>query len=489
MENGACEVINSIGIDIGTTTTQLVISQLTIKNVAPGSLVPRMQITEKVIIYKSKIYRTPILEDGLIDAESIYYFIDFELREAGFKPDSIQTGAVIITGETAKKENARRISNKIADFMGDFVVATAGGCLEGIIAGKGSGACEYSLKHYCTVANIDVGGGTANIGIFKNGEVIDSCCINVGARLLQLDSQSGKILKIEEPLNSILKYMNVQLQEGSLFNKVLFDDICSNMALIIWNVLFGISLPQEISSLILGDPIGYGDEIDVIMFSGGVADWIYETSVSHEIPQLCQYGDVGPLLGERIKVVFESKGRVLTRPTETIRATVIGAGSQTLDVSGSTILVDNDLLPLKNIPVLLPFKEAYTLTEDGIKLAVQNSIRLFANYDFPTPIAIAISGKHCNSFEEMKIYAKGIIAGLRNHIEEGYPIIIILEQDAGKVMGQSIKAHCSNSQIICIDQLKVAEGDYIDIGKAISGGSVVPVVIKTLVFESNTSMC
>ena len=180
------ETVRSVGIDIGTSTTQFVLSMLTVKNVAPGSLVPRMEITDKEIIYRSEIHMTPIGFDDLVDTANLFNLLRYEFDAAGIRPEDIDTGAVIITGETAKKENARIISDKVATFAGDFVVATAGGKLESIIAGKGSGAADYSRKKHLVVANIDIGGGTANIGVFKNGEAIDSCCINVGGRLLQL---------------------------------------------------------------------------------------------------------------------------------------------------------------------------------------------------------------------------------------------------------------------------------------------------------------
>ena len=38
--------------------------------------------------------------------------------------------------------------------------------------------------------------------------------------------------------------------------------------------------------------------------------------------------------------------------------------------------------------------------------------------------------------------------------------------------------------VICIDGIKTLSGDYVDIGEPVAEGHVVPVVIKTLIFNS-----
>ena len=61
--------ILSVGIDIGTTTTQLIFSRLTIQNKGAAFSVPEFAITEKEILYRSKIHFTPLRSDTVIDAE------------------------------------------------------------------------------------------------------------------------------------------------------------------------------------------------------------------------------------------------------------------------------------------------------------------------------------------------------------------------------------------------------------------------------------
>ena len=69
------EEIKSIGIDIGTSTTQLVFSRLVVENVAGSYTVPRVTIVEKEVVYRSKIYFTPLRSATEIDAEAVQQIV------------------------------------------------------------------------------------------------------------------------------------------------------------------------------------------------------------------------------------------------------------------------------------------------------------------------------------------------------------------------------------------------------------------------------
>lgn len=485
MTSEKTEKIKSVGIDIGTSTTQLVISTLTLKNIAPGTLVPRMQITDKSVDYKSQIHFTPILNDSLIDTEKIVELIKSEYEKAGVKPEDVQTGAVIITGETAKKENAKKISKQVAGFAGDFVVATAGGNLESIIAGKGSGASDYSRKNYCTVANIDIGGGTSNVGVFKNGKVIDSCCINIGGRLLRIDGQQEKVTCITEPMKSIIADCGMDICTGSPIGIKEIQRICSRMSEVIIECIKERKLSQLSGMLMMTAPLRLDYNIDVVMISGGVADFVYGLKEVNSVGETAEFGDIGPMLGKQLRKYLDNQTYRLMKPAETIRATVIGAGSQTVDVSGSTIAASSNALPIKNVPVIKPLMGNTIMDEFEISTLIKRSIKNLYQEDLNENIAIAIEDNGYWSFDDIQRVAKGILKGLESIIKYGKPVIIVLEQDCAKVLGQTIKNLNPDCSIICIDQIAVDEGDYIDIGRFIGGDSVVPVVIKTIVFETN----
>ena len=136
----------SLGLDVGTTSSQLVVSRLQVENRAGSFAVPRMEITGRKICYQSPIHFTPLLEGDLVDAPKLRQMVDEELEKAGVAKDRIDTGAIIITGETSRKENAKAVLEELSGYAGDFVVATAGPDLESVLAAKGAGAVDFSEK-------------------------------------------------------------------------------------------------------------------------------------------------------------------------------------------------------------------------------------------------------------------------------------------------------------------------------------------------------
>ena len=204
------EALLTVGIDLGTSTTQLVLSELTVENFASAFTVPRISISDKKVIYRSDIIFTPLLNQSEIDAEPIKAFVAEQYRQAGIHKQDIQMGAVIITGETARKSNANNVLRALSGYAGDFVVATAGPDLESIIAGKGAGAQTYSETKRKPVVNLDIGGGTTNLAVFKDGEVIDTACFDIGGRLIKLDQQQ-KITYIAPKIQDIINKKGITI--------------------------------------------------------------------------------------------------------------------------------------------------------------------------------------------------------------------------------------------------------------------------------------
>lgn len=464
--------ILSVGIDIGTTTTQVIFSELTVQNTAANFLIPEVKITEKNIVYKSKIYLTPLIDREKVNLQELKEIVLREYEIAGISKKEISTGAIIITGETARKENAEEVLNILSDFSGDFVVATAGPDLEAVLAGCGAGASEASKKLTCKVINFDIGGGTTNAAVFWDGEVIDSFALDIGGKLIRFNEE-GKIIYISHKLQELIKSLNLNLKIGITPNFKDLQLLTEELAKVLLSIANRESINEQSEKLF----INHKDkalETEFIMFSGGVAEFIYCDSEINNLDEVAEFGDIGPLLGYSIKKVFKKYKHKLLEPKEKIRATVIGAGSHSIKVSGSTVVFDDDMLPIKNVPIIKLFNNWKDENISYIYKSICEKIKLYK--DIPT--AIAFKGPKCASYLQIKSMAMGIVEALKNSNEI---IIVIVENDFAKALGQSIQNALSNSKkVICIDNIKVQNGDYIDIGKSIAG--VVPVVVKTLIF-------
>ena len=471
--------ILSVGIDIGTSTTQVIFSQLSVENTAGFFSVPHVDIVRKEILYKSLPCSTPLKTSVLIDTEKVRDIVAGEFRKAGFSPADTRSGAVIITGESARKENSEAVLRELSDFAGDFVVASAGPDMESLIAGKGSGAYQYSIDHHCRVLNLDIGGGTSNAVLFEDGMVVSRGCVDIGGRLICVN-KNGEIEKISPAAQRIALTAGMALSPGKGVSVLELSAITDRMASLLESFA-GIvprdRLLDEIKTPGSSDFSAAGG-FDAVCFSGGVADLIY-----HDCDDLFLYGDLGVLLGRSIRKSRLCSEFELPDTGETICATVVGAGMYTTTISGSTISYSADIFPLKNIPVL----KLDTVTAQecflGHSQPVAAQVRWFMEQTGADRIVLAMEGKKDPDYEEIRRGAECIWQVLDEMLPPEAPVLLVIENDIAKAMGVLMKRLSRKKrQIAVIDSIRTEAGDYLDFGKPVMDGMVIPVVIKTLVF-------
>ena len=476
--------ILSVGIDVGTSTTQVVFSKLQMDNAGGYFSVPRVAIVDKEVVYKSEVYMTPLKTDVLIDTDALRDIVAAEFRKAGYRPEDTDSGAVIITGESARKENSDAVLKSLSDFAGDFVVSAAGPDMESLIAGKGSGAWQYSMDHHCRVANLDIGGGTTNVVLFEDGETLARGCLDIGGRLICMNPQ-GIITKVSPAAAVMAQAEGVSVSVGDRCDELKLTEVTRQMAAAL-NAYLGVgtsaggkadTILRQIKTPGSSD-FPRPEKVQAVFFSGGVADLIY-----HESADTWAYGDIGVLLGRAIR-----ESRLFTdfqkmEPGETIRATVVGAGTYTTTISGSTITYSDDIFPLKNIPVIKLDEELQEACFAGETEPVIRRIQWVLGQNDEEHFILAMPGKRNPGYTEMKRAAASIRQIMDRVQPPGEPILLVIESDIAKAMGQMIRQQPDlKRQVVAIDSIHVEDGEYVDMGKPMMNGMVIPVVVKTLIF-------
>ena len=447
----------SVGLDVGTTTTQMIVSRLTVRNRSGGFTVPQMEITEREILYESPVHFTPLVGEKLVNGDKIRTLVEEEYKNAGISPAQVDTGAVIITGETSRKENAQTVLDTLADFAGDFVVTTAGPHLESVLAAKGAGAMELSLKERLPVLHIDIGGGTSNLCLMENGSILRTGCLNVGGRLLKRDAQ-GIITYVSPVLEGFthLKVGDMPEKEELLkLSRLLCDVLCECAGRKEKTALLDSFSTKEAGGVWLQP-----EKPVLVSFSGGVAECI-----GREVEENA-YGDLGPLLGKTI-----GGSSLCTGPYrisgKAIRSTVIGAGCHATMLSGSTVFTQNVDLPLKNLPVAV-FTEK---EQEDLIATIQNKGKAFE-----TPPILALPGYESPTYGKLKELAGNLARACPNGV------FVCLQQDMAMALGTALSLLLPpDTPILCLDGLAPTGQCYLDVGNPV--GPCIPVVIKTLVFE------
>lgn len=473
------EQILSVGIDIGTSTTQLIFSRLTIVNLASSYTVPRISIVDKEVIYKSAIYFTPLKSQTEIDGDRIGEIIRQEYNKAGMKPEDLQTGAVIITGETARKTNANTVLQTLSGMAGEFVVATAGPDLESVLSARGAGADKISEEKRQIVANIDIGGGTSNIASFRKGNLQGTSCLDIGGRLIKIEN--GKISYIYPKIRELAERHGIRIREGDPADGRVLYRVCEYMAEQLAMAVYLKEPDNFHKSLYTNDgrPLKREPAIDAVTFSGGVAECMRSGGEA----DIFRFGDVGVLLARAVLADSAFQKIQQYQAAETIRATVVGAGTHTTNVSGSTISYARDKLPVKNIPVFR-FTEEEEQDKKAFLEAVERGISLYESEGAVEQMALAFSGKYHTGFRQIQELASWILEGADKILKSPYPLIVVIENDIGKVLGNALNVMLERKKaVICIDGIHTQNGDYIDIGEPVAEGHVVPVVTKTLIFN------
>ena len=458
---GELRYFNSVGIDIGSTTTQLVFSKLSLGFVEEKH---KFDIVDREVTYLSEISLTPFHEDYTIDSEQLREILTVAYSSAGYKAEDIDTGAIIITGVAALRHNAAKILELFSGQMGRFVVATAGPNYEAILAAHGSGAVELSDRRLKTVMNVDVGGGTTKIAVIRRGEVVETASLFVGARHVVLD-ENERAVRVEEPAEIVASANGFKISAGEVVSKDEQAALASSLADSLFELIKGEPLSPLTEKLMQTPPLKFDGRVDVVFFSGGVSEYIYGYEKR-------SFGDIGLILGEE--------------PAERIRATVIGESQYTLQVSGTTNLIsDLGLLPIRNLPVVAPRFASSVLSVEQMEAEIRRALGMHDLDPARDPFALAFARSVINqpSYLQMKGLSEAVVNVQRKKLEAGEPLVLVFEADIGMGIGRVIQEEVApGCSLISIDEVKLSDFNYVDIGEPTGDRGFIPVIIKSLVF-------
>lgn len=452
------ESLLSVGIDVGTSTTQLIVSRLTVENQAAAYSVPRLEIGGRELLYESPVHFTPLLSSTVLDAAGIRGIVEKEYTRAGLRREEVSTGAIIITGETARKENAREVLEALREFAGQFVVATAGPDLESVLAAKGSGAAAFSKSTGETLLHLDIGGGTSNLALIEGGQITKTACLNVGGRLIR--TERGVITYVSPVLQSLCG-----LRPGDRAGE---EELAPVIRILTEALERGCGLaPGEIpGSLVTNRLMELPAGKLRISFSGGVAE-LLEKDTEEPFP----YGDIGVLLARSIRQSRLCRGDYWIGE-QTLRATVIGAGCYSVQLSGSTVYARQMELPVQNLPVAPLEKPQQELPAEGLRDFIRG-----LRDRWEEGFALYLPGITNPRFAQVEELAEKL-APLMETLPQ--PRVLLLGTDMAKALGQALATRIKGG-FLCLDGLRLPGESYLDVGRAVAGGTAYPVIIKTLV--------
>lgn len=472
----------SVGIDIGSAGTQVLFSRVQLQRQAVD-LSSRYIIIDRETFYESPVSLTPYKSETLIDDRALGEIVDNAYNFAKVRPEDIDTGVVILTGEALRRENAPRIARILSEKCGDLVCATAGHHMEARLAAFGSGAARASFDRKETVLNIDIGGGTTKLSVLEDGKVLATGAVHIGGRLLATDTNLN-LERIDPAGRTHAARAGYDWNVGDAVKPEELDQVAQTMADTLVAVLTQSPMPPDAAELYLTDPIPAEllRRATSVVFSGGVAEFVYHREER-------DFGDLGGRLGHalRQRVDCGDLPWTLLPDSQGIRSTALGASEYTTQLSGNTCFATDYevLLPQRNVQVLRPefeFSDAFSPDELGMK--IRRHIEAFEIDAANDDLVLAFHWDGTPEYARVRALADGIHYGAAERIAGGKPLYIVLDADIALNLGNILQEDLGiENDILVIDGVALSDFDYIDIGKVRRPSNTMPVTIKSLIFN------
>ncbi len=471
-------------MDIGSSGTQVVFSRLHLRRIGE-ELTSRYIVVRRDSVYRSPVALTPYTSDESIDAAGLGTIIDRAYGEARIGPEDIDTGVVILTGEALRRANAEAIAGVLAETGGELVTATAGHNMEAMLAAYGSGAAQASYDRNCRILNVDIGGGTTKLALVDRGRVLATAAVHIGGRLQVVDD-AGRITRLDPAGRRHAARAGHEVALGDTVAPGEPDAVAEAMADALVAVLttpVG-DLPDDVAALYLTDPLDTPVDVDGVMFSGGVAEYVYDRETE-------TFGDLGAPLGRALRRRVDD-GRLdlaLLPAGECIRATALGASEYSVQLSGNTGWISDPdaLLPRRNLQVVKPVYElGDEVSSDDVAAAIRRHLVALDTAHHDDDVALALGWSGLPAYRRLHAFAVGVRDGLGDRIDGGRPVYLMLDGDVAMTLGRLLRDELGvRNDLLVVDGLGLRDFDYIDIGRVRHPSRTVPVTIKSLLFTND----
>jgi ethanolamine utilization protein EutA len=356
------------------------------------------------------------------------------------------------------------------------VCASAGHNLEATLAAHGSGAVAFSRGVRGDILHVDIGGGTSKLALVRAGDIVATAALRVGGRLVVL-GDGDVVERYEDAAALVAESAGVRLAVGERLPAAARRSLAERFAAVLTAVAAGADDPL-VDDLMVTDPLPERGRPAAVTLSGGVAEYVFGSAIE-------RYGDLGPDLAAAVRAGLGAVLPLRAEPVgEVIRATVIGASQFTVQLSGSTVHVsDGAALPLRNVPVVRA-AIGRDPTADRVAAAISDGLRRLDLADGDQPIALALPRLAEPRYAALRALADGIATALPDSAAGQAPLVLALDGDVGLSLGRVLIDEVGvGCPVIALDELELRELDFVDVGDVVQPAGVVPVVVKSLLFD------
>ncbi|MDI1449649.1 ethanolamine ammonia-lyase reactivating factor EutA [Polyangium sp. 6x1] len=457
--------VSLLGLDFGSTTSSaMVASAAMVRNCVTG----RVELSRLAEEYRSVPVFTP-LREGRIDEAAVAALLERWLAEGHLQGKEVFGGGALITGLSAERQNAAALASLLRARLGDAILVASGDAnLESWMAFLGSCA-RLSRRHpEVEVLNLDIGGGTTNLALGIDGEVRRTGCLFVGARHLQVEPGTYRIVAVSRYARALLDHLGIARGPGDTLSAEDVDAVLSFYVALLEAAVTGraevfaapIARLHRHTELEIEPPASVAPAARVVTLSGGVGALVYEHLRGAPWPSTTFFGDLGVDLAERI-LSSDVLARDLAAfvPDHFGRATVFGMMRHSMDISGATVFLSSpDVLPLRDLPIL------GRLGSDAEPGRVQALLRLVRESPSGGCLRIEWTGPTLAAVRRLGAWLGDELKARPLRPEQA--LVLFVAENVGKTLGQYVSDWGKSPvKLVVVDEVVVKDARFAQIGR------------------------